>query len=109
MRDGIYRVWSRGAHGTSSGAIVFKNGDVFAADQVFAFNGHYTELGGHMTAEIFCKRLSWDVPPVHLPDLDTFHLKLQGAAGGEYAQLEATIDEAPGFAMSLDYAFLCEA
>jgi hypothetical protein len=109
MRNGIYRVWLKSSHGASSGAVVFKNGDVFAADRVFAFNGRYSELAGQMTAEISCTRLNRELVPANLPDLDAFHLKLEGISGSEYAKLEGTVDKAPGFAMSLEYAFLCEA
>lgn len=109
MRNGIYRVWLKGQHGSSSGAVVVKNGDIFAVDPLFAFNGRYTERAGHLTADISCKRLYQDAGPPNLPDLDVFHLRLEGAAGNECALLEGTIVEAPSFAMSLEYAFLCEA
>jgi hypothetical protein len=109
MRNGIYRVWMKGPGGASSGAIVFKNGDIFAVDPMFAFNGRYRERAGRVTAEILCKRLYQDPVPSHLPDLETFHLKLEGAAGGECAQMSGSIDEVPGLAISFEYAFLCEA
>jgi hypothetical protein len=109
MRNGIYRVWLKGAHGTSSGAAAFKNGDIFAVSPFFAFNGRYSAQAGRLTAEVTCKRLYPDLVPPNLPDLDAFHLKLEGASGREFAQLCGTIDEVPGFAMSFEYAFLCEA
>jgi len=109
MRNGIYRAWLNGPSGVSSGAVVFKDGDIFAVDRLFAFNGRYSERAERLTAEVSCKRLYPDLKPLNLPDRDELHLELEGAVGGEYAQVTGTIAEAPGFAVSFEFAFLCEA
>jgi hypothetical protein len=109
MRNGIYRVWLKSPGGASSGAVVFKNGDIFAVDTLFAFNGSYREKAGRVTAEVACTRLYKDSVPATLPDLDVFHLKLKGGAGSDFAEMLGTVDEVPGFAMTFEYAFVCEA
>ncbi len=108
MRNGIYRAWIKGPHGSATGVVVLMNGDVFAADPRFAFNGRYSEQAGRVTATIACKRLYPDLPAGHLPDLDSFHLRIDGGAGAEFAQANGSIDEVPDFPLSFECAFLCE-
>ena len=109
MRNGIYRVWLSGPGGKSSGAYVFKNGDVLACDRSFAFTGSYRKKNDRLTAEISCRRLNLRRGPECFPDLDAFHLKLEGGAGREFAVLNGTIPEAPNFLMSFEFAWLCDA
>lgn len=109
MRNGVYRAWIKGPNGNSTGVVVLKDGDLFATDPRFAFNGTYSERVGRMTATIACRRLYHDLPPGHLPDLESFLLRLDGAAGREFAQANGTIDEAPGFSLVFECAFLSEA
>lgn len=108
MRNGLYRVWLKWPHGTSTGAVVVKDGDIFAVDRQFAFNGRLTERAGMATANITAKRLRIDQAPVNLPDLDTITITLEGASGAEYAQLSGSIPQVPGFRMSLECSFLGE-
>lgn len=109
MRNGVYRAWIKGPNGSATGIVVLKDGDLFAADPRFAFNGHYSELGGRLTAAIAVTRLYHDLPAGHLPDLEFFRLRIEGAAGREFAQTIATIDEVPDFPLSIECAFLSEA
>lgn len=109
MRDGIYRVWLKERGGKSFGAFVFKNGDVLACDHSFAFTGRYRKHKNHMVADLKCRRLSRRHTSEHLPDLDTFQLKLSGNAGGEFAILDATIPEVPNFYLPLEFARLGDA
>lgn len=109
MRNGVYRVWIKTRSGQSGGVVVFKDGDIFAADRVFAFNGRYSETAGRLTAHLSCKRLSSGTVQPGFPDLDRFRINAKGPAADEFFQLTATIDEAPDFPMSFECAFLCEA
>jgi hypothetical protein len=109
MRNGVYRAWIKGPNGNATGIVVLKDGDIFAADPRFAFNGRYSEQAGRITATIAATRLYYDLPAGHLPDLDFFHLRLDGAAGREFAQTIGSIDEVPDFPLSFECAFLCEA
>lgn len=109
MRNGVYRAWIKGPGGSATGVIVLKDGNVFAADPRFAFNGRYSEQGGRVTAVVACKRLYPDLAPGHLPDLDRFTMRLDGAGGREFVQANGIIDEVPDFPLAFECAFLCEA
>lgn len=108
MRNGIYRVWVKGPEALSSGAVLLKDGDLVAANPTFGFVGRYALKAGRMTAEIACRRLS-AIAAVNLPELDEFHLSLEGLAGREFASVTGTIAEVPGFSLPFDFAWLCEA
>jgi hypothetical protein len=107
MRNGLYRVWSNGPQGRETGALVLKDGIVFAVDRVYAYNGTYGEEAGRLAAEVTCTRLLPDQLAVNLPDMDTIVLKAAGPTNGEIAQLEGSIDEMPGTVLSYELAFLC--
>lgn len=109
MRNGIYRVWVNGPRGKAAGAVVLKDGDLFSVDPQFAFNGVYQECGGRFAAVLHGTRLYSDDLPAMLPDVELLHLRLEGAGGDEFAQLEGRLDEVPGLVMSFEYAFLSEA
>lgn len=109
MRNGIYRVWVNGPESKSSGAIALKDGDLIAVNPSFGFFGHYKFSHGRLTADITCRRLCNEEAPVNLPDLEEFHLSLEGPAGKEFACVTGTIAEAPEFALPFEFAWLCEA
>jgi hypothetical protein len=106
MRNGLYRVWLSGPQGRETGAMVFKDGVIFAADRVYAYNGTYQKYAGRLTAEVTCTRLLAGQLAVNLPDMDTITIKVTGAANGEIAQLKGTIDNMPGIVLSYELAFL---
>ncbi len=109
MRNGIYRVWVKGPEAQTSGAVMLKDGDLAACDPSFGFYGRYSFAKGVFTADVSCRRLDRHSPPVNLPDLDSFHLKLEGLARPEFATLTGTIAEAPGLTVPFEFAWLCEA
>ncbi len=88
--------------------MVFKDGDVFAVDRFFAYNGSYCEHAGRLSAEVICKRLRSDQSALNLPDIDTICIRASGPTNGEIAQLEGTVDDVPGMVLSYELAFLCE-
>ena len=108
MRNGLYRVWLSGPQGHETGAWVFKDGVVFAVDRIYAYNGTYREQAGRLSANVTCTRLLAGQMAVNLPDRDSITIKASGAAFGEIAQLEATIDDTPGMVLSYELAFLGE-
>jgi hypothetical protein len=108
MRNGLYRVWSNGPLGRETGALVLKDGVVFAVDRIYAYNGTYREQAGRLSADVTCTRLVADQLAVNLPDMDTITIRASGPAIGEIAQLEGTIDGLPGVILSYELAFLCE-
>ena len=107
MRNGIYRIWTRGTHGEASGIVVLKDGTLFAADRQYAYNGQYRESGGRFTGTLLCTRLYPD-RKANVPDRDRLHMRLEGASGREFAQLSGTIDEAPSFTLAAECAYLGE-
>jgi|GEM_PF-810052 len=109
MRNGIYRVWVNGPESKSGGAIVLKDGDLIAVNPTFGFFGRYNISRGRLAAEITCRRLCVHTPPVNLPNLDTFHLSLEGPAAKEFASVTGTITEVPEFSLPFEFAWLCEA
>lgn len=109
MRNGIYRVWVNGPTASASGAFVLNDGDLFAVNSSFGFVGRYEWKSGRLSAELICRRLSNDNPPVNLPNLDEFHLHLEGPARREVANLTGTIAEAPGYTVPFEFAWLCDA
>lgn len=109
MRNGIYRVWMNGPESKSGGAIALKDGDLIAVNPSFGFYGHYHVSRGRFIAEMTCRRLCTEVPPVNLPDLEELHLSLEGPANREFTTAIGTIAEVPGFSMPFELAWLCEA
>jgi len=108
MRNGLYRVWLSGPQGHETGAWVCKDGVVFAVDRIYAYNGTYREEAGRLSADVTCTRLLPNQLAVNLPDRDSITIKASGAAIGEIAQLEGSIDGMPSVVLSYELAFLCE-
>lgn len=106
MRNGLYRVWLNGPQGRETGALVLKDGVIFAVDRLYAYNGSYREQGGKFFGEVTAKRLIPDELAVNLPDQDTVRITATGKAGDEIALLEGTIDGMPGVVMIYELAFL---
>jgi hypothetical protein len=106
MRNGVYRVWMKGPDRVFASAVVLMDGDVFAVDKRLAFNGRYSECGGRVTADITCTKLIDEAPPAPFPATGSFAMRLQGGAGQEFAQLEASIDGTT--VATIECAFLCE-
>jgi hypothetical protein len=108
MRNGLYRVWLNGPQGRETGALVLKDGVVFAADRLYAYNGTYREQNGKFTGEVTAKRLLTNELAVNLPDQDVVHIVATGKAGNEIALLEGHIEGLPGVTMTYELAFLRE-
>jgi len=109
MRNGIYRVWVKGPEARYSSAVVLRDGDLIACNPSFGFFGRYRVAKGQFSADISCRRVSNQAHSVNFPDLDAFQLALQGQASQEFANLTGTIAEVPGFSLSFEFAWLCEA
>ncbi len=108
MRNGFYRTWLKAPGLDASGAVMFEDGDIIACDQYFALIGHYTELNGWLTADMFCKRLNAPAPGTGMPEIEEFQVKLEGTAGEEFAAPKGSIAETPGFVLTFECAWLCE-
>lgn len=108
MRNGIYRVWTKGPEALSSGALMLNDGDLVACNPRFGFFGRYRYAKRHFTANIACHRLGLHTPAINLPDLERFELHLDGPASEEFATLTGTIPEVPDFALPFEFAWLCE-
>lgn len=108
MRNGLYRVWLNGPQGRETGALVLKDGVIFAVDRLYAYNGSYREQAGKFIGEVTAKRLVPDELAVNLPDQDTVRIVATGKSGDEIARLEGTIDGMPGVTLTYELAFLRE-
>jgi hypothetical protein len=109
MRNGVYRVWIKGLGRPFSGVAALKDGELFAADRQFVYNGRVSKRGGWLTSAVKVKRIYCDMPSAPFAGLDTMHVKLEGHAGREFAQLVGAIEEAPDVTLSVEFAFLSEA
>jgi len=109
MRNGVYRVWLTGPQGRETGAMVLKDGVLFAVDRFYAYNGSYREQGKRLSGEITAKRLVPDEMAANLPDLDSIHITMTGKSGSDIAKLDGAIDDMPGVHLTYELAYLCEA
>jgi hypothetical protein len=109
MRNGVYRVWIRGLGRPFAGVAALKDGELFAADRQFVYNGRASERGGWLTAAVKIKRIYNDAPSALFTGTECMHVNLAGATGREFAQLSGTIEEAPSASLAVEFAFLCEA
>jgi len=108
MRDGIYRVWFKGPDGNSTGALAFRNGDILGCDSAYASVGHYSLHLGRLSGEMKYTRLNPAVKTGGLPDLDEFHLLLEGTPGRDVASLRGTIREIPAYYLLCEMAWVNE-
>lgn len=109
MRNGVYRVWVKGLGRPFSGVAALKDGELFAADRQFVYNGRFSKRGGWLTSAVSVKRVYCDAPSAPFARLETMRVKLEGNAGREFAQLIGQIEEVPDAALTVEFAFLCEA
>jgi|WetSurMetagenome_2_1015567.scaffolds.fasta_scaffold849805_2 hypothetical protein len=109
MRNGIYRIWLKGAQGATAGAVVLKDGDALACHRSHAFVGHYAIQFGRLTADVRCKRLNNRAKTVNMPDLDDFQIHVEGQTGDEFAVLTCTAPESPGFRMEFEITWYSNA
>lgn len=108
MRNGIYRVWYKGPNVHGATAVLFLDGQFIACDRTHSFLGQFKDQFGRFTAEVLCKRHTILPPSPEVPDLDEFHMMLDGASGDEIAAVRATIPEKPGLVLDVEYVWMSE-
>jgi len=109
MRNGIYRLWFHGPHGTFGGAVMARGNDLVAVDKDFAYNGTYRETGDWVRAELSAIRLNHENIPLNLPDVDAMTLIIEGNVLGESARLIGHVAGFEEVKIAIDCTFLCEA
>jgi hypothetical protein len=108
LRNGIYRVWYKGSGVHGAAATLLVDGEFIACDQSHTYLGRYTDENGRFSAEVLCRRHT-DLPPApEIPDIDIFHMQLEGLSSGEGAIVICKVPEKPGFSLDVEYAWSCE-
>jgi hypothetical protein len=108
MRNGIYRVWYKGRNVHGAAAVLFTDGQYVSCDRTHRLLGRYTDRYGRFAAEVFCKRHTHLPPSPEIPDLDEFHMIMEGASSDEIAEVRAIVPEKPGFEVHVEYVWMCE-
>jgi hypothetical protein len=108
MRNGIYRVLFKGHNVHGAAATLFVDGHFISCDRTHNYLGHYTDQNGRFAAQVFCKRHTYLPPSPEIPDVDEFHMMLEGVASGDAALVRGTIPEKPGFVIDVEYIWMCE-
>jgi hypothetical protein len=108
MRNGVYRVWYKGSGIEGTTATLLVNGEFIASDRTHSYLGSYTEVGEHFSADVKVSRHTLLTPSPEIPDLDEFHLHIEGGSTEEIIDGHCTVPEKPDFKLAVQYIWVSE-
>ena len=108
MRNGIYRVWFKGAGVYGTAAPLLVDGLFVACDRTHTYLGTYTDENGCFRADVKVSRHAFIAPSPDTPDLDEFHMTVEGGASKEIIAARASFPEKPGFVLDVEYIWVGE-
>jgi hypothetical protein len=108
MRNGIYRVWFKGSGVYGTAAPLLVDGQFIACDRTHTYLGSYTEENGNFTASVEVRRHTIRPQVTNQPDLDQFHMNIEGRSAGEIIAGRCTVPEKPGFMTDAEYIWCSE-
>jgi hypothetical protein len=107
MRNGIYRVWFKGSGVYGTAAPLLVDGQFVACDRTHSYLGSYTEENGNFTASVKVSRHTMMSAP-DLPDIDDFHMNIEGRSTEDIVAARSTFPEKPGFVLDAEYIWCSE-
>ncbi|GAA0531847.1 hypothetical protein FHS83_002725 [Rhizomicrobium palustre] len=108
MRDGLYRSWFKGPFAQGSSAIILLDGKAASSDPGHSYIGSFTDVDGHLHAEVQAKRHTGLRFPGAVADLDEFTIICDGPSTQESATLKGFIPEVPGVALEIRLSWVDE-
>jgi hypothetical protein len=108
MRNGIYRVWYKNADNRGVAAVIMADGKFIACDRTHNFLGCYTDTNGRFAAEVEVSRHSRHCDRPEFPDLDVFHMIIEGRSSGESIVERCTFREQPGHSLDAELVWCSE-
>jgi hypothetical protein len=108
MRNGIYRVWFKGSGIFGTAAPLLVDGQFVACDRSHTYLGSYTDANGRFSAKVKASRHTVRPQFTDQPDLDEFHMNIEGGSTEETIAARTSVPEKPGFVLDVEYIWCSE-